>query len=111
MRKFYIFFEHRFVHLELSLEFSQIFYESGEIEKAIQIIYDCIEELPGESLLYYRLVIYLMDAGKYKESINVLENALSLNFENHEVLFDFLPNYESHSSLIRIINQFKKNNS
>ena len=52
-----------------------------------------------------------MDAGKYKESINVLENALSLNFENHEVLFDFLPNYESHSSLIRIINQFKKNNS
>ena len=71
---------------------------------------DAIQEIPDESLLYYRLVIYLMDAGKYKESINVLESALSLNFDNHEVLFDFVPNFESQSALIRVINQYKNNN-
>ena len=68
-----------------------MYYESGDVEKAISIIEDSIDEVPHESLLYYRLVIYLMDAGKYKESINVLESALSLNFDNHEVLFDFVP--------------------
>lgn len=92
-----------------SLDFSFIYYESGDIDQAIDIIDRAIEELPGESLLYYRLVIYLMDAGRYKESINVLESALSLNFENHEVLFDFVPNFESQSALIRVINQFKNN--
>ena len=92
---------------KLSLDFSLIYYESGDIDKAIDIIDQAIEESPGESLLYYRLVIYLMDAGRYKESINVLESALSLNFDNHDVLFDFVPNFESQSALIRVINQFK----
>ena len=92
-----------------SLDYSFIYYESGDIEKAIKIIKDSIEEVPGESLLYYRLVIYLMDSGRYKESINVLESALSLNFDNHEVLFDFVPNFETQSALIRVINQYRKN--
>ena len=51
-----------------------------------------------------------MDSGRYKESMNVLESALSLNFDNHEVLFDFVPNFETQSALIRIINQFRNNN-
>ena len=93
-----------------SLEFSLIYYESGDIEKAINIIKEGIVEVPEESLLYYRLVIYLMDSGRYKESMNVLESALSLNFDNHEVLFDFVPNFETQSALIRIINQFRNNN-
>ena len=77
------------------------------INNNLSLIDQAIEESPGESLLYYRLVIYLMDAGRYKESINVLESALSLNFDNHDVLFDFVPNFESQSALIRVINQFK----
>ena len=96
--------------INLSLDFSLIYYESGDIDRAISIIKDAIQEIPDESLLYYRLVIYLMDAGKYKESINVLESGLSLNFDNHEVLFDFVPNFESQSALIRVINQYKNNN-
>lgn len=95
--------------IDLSLDFSLIYYESGDINRSISIIKDAINENQEESLLYYRLVIYLMDAGKYKESINVLESALSLNFDNHEVLFDFVPNFESQSALIRIINNYKNN--
>ena len=92
------------------LDFSFIYYESGDIKKAISIINEGIAETPGESLFYYRLVIYLLDDGKYKEAINVLESALSINFENHDVLFDFIPKFETQSALIRVINQFKKNN-
>ena len=95
--------------IDLSLDFSLIYYESGDVNRSISIIKDAINENQEESLLYYRLVIYLMDAGKYKESINVLESALSLNFDNHEVLFDFVPNFESQSALIRIINNYKNN--
>ena len=95
--------------IDLSLDFSLIYYESGDVNRSISIIKDAINENQEESLLYYRLVVYLMDAGKYKESINVLESALSLNFDNHEVLFDFVPNFESQSALIRIINNYKNN--
>ena len=89
---------------------SFIYYESGDIKKAISIINEGIVEIPRESLFYYRLVVYLLDDGKYKDAINVLESALSINFENHDVLFDFIPKFETQSALIRVINQFKKNN-
>jgi len=96
--------------VESCLDFSFIYYESGDIKKAISIINEGIAETPGESLFYYRLVVYLLDDGKYKEAINVLESALSINFKNHDVLFDFIPKFETQSALIRVINQFKKNN-
>lgn len=96
--------------IDSNLDFSFIYFESGDIDKAISIIRGAIEENPGESLFYYRLVVYLLDAGKYKEAINVLESALSMNFDNHDVLFDFIPKFETQSALIRVINQFKKNN-
>ena len=96
--------------VDSNLDFSFIYFESGDIDKAISIIRDAIEENPVESLFNYRLVVYLLDAGKYKEAINVLESALSMNFDNHDVLFDFIPKFEAQSALIRVINQFKKNN-
>ena len=64
----------------------------------------------NEIPIFYKIAISCNFFFKYKESINVLESALSLNFDNHEVLFDFVPNFESQSALIRVINQYKNNN-
>ena len=94
---------------DIYLDYSFIYYSNDNFEKSIEIIENGINELPKESILYYRLVIYLLKAGRYKESISVLESALSINFNNHYILFDFLPELNQNSGFYRIINQFKEN--
>ena len=94
---------------DIYLDYSFIYYSNDNFEKSIEIIENGINELPKESILYYRLVIYLLKAGRYKESISVLESALSINFNNHYILFEFLPELNENSAFYRIINQFKEN--
>ena len=55
----------------------------------------------------YRMVVYQISAGRYKEAFAYLENALILDFENHEVLFDFFPKIETQKALFKIIDQHR----
>ncbi len=92
---------------DISLDWSFIYYEQGDIDKALDIVLHAIEELPEESELYYRATAYLIEAGKYKEAFNYLENALVLNFDNHKSLLEFFPKLETQKALFKVINQFK----
>jgi lipoprotein NlpI len=67
-------------------------------------------ERPDEPEFFYRMTVYLIEAGKFKEAFNYLENALILNFDGHAVLFDFFPKAESQKALYKIIDQFRKEN-
>ena len=96
---------------EIWLDWSFIYYEQGEFDKAIDLIISGMDELPDESDYYYRVTAYLIAAGKYKEAFNYLENALILNFENHTILFEFFPHLETQKALFKIIDQFRKENS
>jgi tetratricopeptide (TPR) repeat protein len=69
-----------------------------------------LSELPDEPEFFYRIAIYLIEAGKFKEAFQYLENALLLNFEGHTVLFDFFQKPETQKSLFKIIDQFRKDN-
>ena len=47
------------------------------------------------------------------EGVNVKElpsQDIVKRLENHDVLFELIPKFETQSALIRVINQFKKNN-
>ena len=93
------------------MDWSFIPYEQGDYEKAIDLIFNGITELPEASDLYYRATAYLIAAGKYKEAFNYLENALILNFDNHQMLFEFFPRLETQKALFKIIDQYRKENS
>jgi hypothetical protein len=67
-----------------------------------------MSELPDEPEFFYRMTVYLIEAGKFKEALNYLENALILNFEGHTMLFDFFPKIETQKALYKIIEQFRK---
>lgn len=97
-------------NVEVWLEWSWIYYEQGDYNRAIELILSGIDECPEDSNLYYRITAYLIAAGKYKQAFNFLENALVLNFENHKVLFEFFPKLETQKALFRIIDQYRKNN-
>jgi tetratricopeptide (TPR) repeat protein len=84
-----------------------VHYESGDMDKAVDLIHAGIDEIPGNADLYYRAVVYLITAGKYKEAFNYLENALTLNFDSHTVLYEFFPKLETQKALFRIIDQYR----
>ena len=96
--------------MEIVLDWSFIYYEQGEYEKALDIIIGALSDIPDEADLYYRATAYLLALGKYKEAYNHLENALILNYEKHTELFEFFPKLETQKALFRIIDQFRKTN-
>ena len=95
---------------EIILDWSYIYYEQGEYEKALEIVVNTLSDLPEEADLYYRAAAYLLALGKYKEAYNYLENALVLNYDKHVDLLEFFPKLETQKALFRIIDQFRKNN-
>jgi tetratricopeptide (TPR) repeat protein len=96
---------------EVWLNWSFIYYEQGAHEKAIDVLLQGMGEIPDEPEFFYRMTVYLIEAGKFKEAFNYLENALILNFDGHSVLFDFFPKAESQKALYKVIDQFRKENS
>ena len=97
-------------NVEILLDWSFVYYEQGEHEKALDIIISALSDIPDEADLYYRATAYLLALGKYKEAYNHLENALILNYEKHTELFEFFPKLETQKALFRIIDQFRKTN-
>ena len=90
------------------LNWSFIYYEQGEHERAIEVLLLGMSELVDEPEFFYRMTVYLIEAGKFKEALTYLETALILNFEGHTVLFDFFPKIETQKALYKIIDQFRK---
>ncbi len=93
---------------EIWKNWSFVHFESGNFVEAYDLILAGIEELPEDADLYYWAVIYLLNAGKYKEAFNYLENALILDFEKHLILFEYFPRLETQKALYKIIDQYRK---
>jgi tetratricopeptide (TPR) repeat protein len=96
---------------EIWLNWSFIYYEQGDYQKAIDTLVPGFTEVPDDAELFYRITVYLIEAGRFKEAFNYLENALILNFDGHAMLFDFFPQIETQKALYKIIEQFRKENS
>lgn len=90
------------------LDWSYVFYDQGNYDKAIELISSATDDMPEDIDLLYRLVAYLIAAGKYKQAFGHLESALILDFDKHTVLFDFFENNEIRKALFKIINQFRE---
>jgi tetratricopeptide (TPR) repeat protein len=95
--------------VEIFLDWSYIYYEQGEHEKALEVIVNALNELPDRADLYYRATAYLLALGKYKEAYNHLENALLLDFDKHTELLEFIPKLETQKALFKIIDQYRQN--
>jgi len=95
---------------EIWLNWSFIYYEQGDHTQAIATLLEGFGEIPDDSELFYRMTVYLIEAGRFKEAFNYLENALILDFDGHTSLFDFFPKIETQKALYKIIEQFRKEN-
>jgi len=48
--------------------------------------------------------------GKYKEAFTYLENALTLDFERHTILYELMPELQKQKAVYKIIAQFRDEN-
>ena len=92
---------------EIYLDWSFLYYDCGDFERAISLITSGIEELPDDANLYYRAVVYFLGQGSYREALNYLEKALLLDFEGHTTLYDFFEELPAQKALFKIIEQYR----
>ena len=95
---------------EIWLNWSFIYYDRGEYDKAVDVMLQGMAEIADEPEFFYRISVYLIEAGKFKEAFSYLENGLILNFEGHTVLFYFFQKPETQKAIYKIIDQFRKDN-
>lgn len=93
---------------DLWIQWSRLYHEQGDLEKATLVILSGLDELPDNVEIMYRAAAYLLMEGKYKQAFQYLENALLLNFDKHSILFDFFPGLEANKALLGIINQYRE---
>jgi tetratricopeptide (TPR) repeat protein len=90
------------------MDWSYLYYDMGDYERAISLITSGIEELPANADLHYRACAYMLAAGYLAEAIRFLELGLNLNYEAHEHLYEFFPELEQQKGIWRIIQAYKQ---
>ncbi len=94
-------------NLEAWVKWSVLNHEQGDFDAAANIVMSAMEQMPEEAELYYRASIYLIKAGKYQEAFNYLETGLTINYDVHEIMFEYFPDLEAQKAIYRIIDQYK----
>lgn len=84
-----------------------IYAQKAEFVNAIDILNEGIARIPEDSLLHYHLASCLWMDGKIKESMRIFENALGLDFANHQAVFDYFPEMKSSTSILALIEQYR----
>jgi tetratricopeptide (TPR) repeat protein len=87
--------------------YAEIMYENGYIEEAIDILYDSLEKLPNNVELLYQLSSYLLLLGYDEDAVDVLSLALEMNFDMHNMIFEFSPSLKNNTFVKKIIKTYK----
>ena len=90
------------------VNWSAILYEQGNFREASELLRHAVELHPREAHFHYMLCAYLLADGRLKEAYQTLETALTLNYDQHTVLFDYFPELKQQPALQRLIEQFRK---
>ena len=90
------------------LDWSSIYYDQGDYQKALNIIEMGLSDTPDRSDYLYRKTVYLLAYGKYKEAMVILEQALILNYEGHVQVYNFFEDLTIQKALFKIIDKYRK---
>ena len=95
-------------HEIIWLEYSILLYENNEPERALEVISEGIKYFPDNADFQYQCCGMLYENGYLKESYQMLEFALSNDFETHTQLFEIIPGIKSDKNIMTIIEQYRK---
>ena len=95
---------------DVYLDFSSLLIENGMEEDSVQLLKEGIKFFPECAELHYRLSAHLMLQNKKQDALTHLQQALSIDYEKHNELFDFIPDLKENATVIQVINTYKKTN-
>jgi hypothetical protein len=56
------------------------------------------------------MVVYQIKIGNYKEAFSYLENALTLAYDKHTILYEFMPELTKQKAISLLIAQYREEN-
>ncbi|HEU4719066.1 MAG TPA: tetratricopeptide repeat protein [Bacteroidia bacterium] len=93
---------------DIWLDYSGLQFEMENEDIALETLAEGIKFHPSNAELNYRMSAYLLSLGKKQDALSYLHNALQLDFEKHNTLFEFLPQLKENTGLAEIIESYRK---
>ena len=90
------------------LNYSHLLYNNESVNEAIKLSTEGIKLNPKNAELSYRLSAYLLQNGEENQALSTFKDALQLDYDLHEELFQFFPSIKNNKNLLHLLTQFKK---
>jgi tetratricopeptide (TPR) repeat protein len=92
------------------LDWSYVLFVENKQEEAADIIGKAIKLNTENHQSQYRIATYLYALGKTKQAMMHLETALSINFDDHFLIFEIMPQLQNVSDILSLIALYKEKN-
>lgn len=92
---------------ECRLDYSDFLAQHGHLQEAIDTLCEGIQIDPGRTSLLYRYGALLLEAGKRKSGMDVLEQAFAQDYDLHPELLEYQPSLENDPELNRLIDRYR----
>ena len=98
-------------YVEAWLNYSLVLALQEKFADAINLLGKALKENPSEAKILYRRAGYLYRISKIEEAYFDIEEAVKLNFDEHEELLRYLPELLDEPRFVEILDLYKKPNS
>lgn len=88
-------------------DWAQLLHEQGNTAGAISSLEEGIRNNQDKYGLYYQCAAYCLTTGEERLGLTFLENALLMDYANHDILFQYIPTLRSHALVLSLIQRYK----
>jgi tetratricopeptide (TPR) repeat protein len=96
--------------MEAWLDWSYVLFVENKQEESAEIVSKALKLSPDNHQLHYRMATYLYALGKTRQAKVHLETALSINFDDHFLIFEIMPQLQNVSDILSLIAMYKEKN-
>jgi len=100
--------ELRYPEWDIWLDYADLLFEADYAPQAMEMLQESLKQFPEVAELHYRMSAMLISVGKKQEALVHLQNALTLDYDKHNELFEYAPALKENETVLRVIDTFKK---
>ena len=82
--------------------------DNEDFEKAVEVLESGLVIMPKSANLRYLLGGAMIKGGSNQQGNVELEKALTMNYQEHETIFEYFPELRKNHSILKLIEQYKK---
>lgn len=93
---------------DIWLDYADLLFEADYAGQALEMLQEGIKQYPEAAELHYRMSAMLLGMSKKQEALVHLQNALALDYDKHNELFEYAPALKENETIKKVIDTFKK---